>query len=271
AERLSVLAADLLDLSRVDAGESPLSAHPVDVHELLEQCVTEVRAAGRQVTYDVQVAPAGLTVQGDPGRLRQLVTNLVDNATRHSPAGGEVRILAEGTATGWRLEVADAGPGIAPADRERVFERFGTLAESGGGGGTGLGLAIARWVTDLHGGSIGFVDPEPAGSGARVRVALPHDPHQRRTDPRPERTPERTRGPASPQRTDGVPEPAVDALFGRFWPETTLPGNVRAVWWSLGVGLLAGIVLPFRDLGLGTFVVLLAAGGVVLGFAVNRR
>jgi hypothetical protein len=63
----------------------------------------------------------------------------------------------------------------------------------------------------------------------------------------------------------------MDMLFGRFWPETGLPGNVRAVLYCLGVGLLAGIVLPFRDLGVGTFVVLLAAGAVILGFSVNRR
>jgi len=63
----------------------------------------------------------------------------------------------------------------------------------------------------------------------------------------------------------------MDMLFGKFWPDAGIPGNVRAVFYCLGVGLLAGIVLPFRDLGLGTFVVLLAAGGVILGFSVNRR
>ena len=68
-----------------------------------------------------------------------------------------------------------------------------------------------------------------------------------------------------------VPEPAMDTLFGRFWPDTGVPGNVRAVLCSLGVGLLAGTVLPFRELGLGWFAVLLAAGGVVLGFSAHRR
>ena len=68
------------------------------------------------------------------------------------------------------------GPGIPAADRDRVFERFGTLTEAEGGGGTGLGLAIARWVTDLHGGTIHVVDPEPPSTGARVRVDLPHEP-----------------------------------------------------------------------------------------------
>ena len=68
-----------------------------------------------------------------------------------------------------------------------------------------------------------------------------------------------------------APEPAMDTLFGRFWPDAGVPGSVRAVLYSLGVGLLAGIVLPFRDLGLGTFVVLLVAGGVTLSFSVHRR
>lgn len=68
-----------------------------------------------------------------------------------------------------------------------------------------------------------------------------------------------------------VGEPAMDTLFGRFWPDTGVPGNVRAVLSSLGVGLLAGMILPFRDFGLGTFAVLLAAGGVILGFSVHRR
>ncbi len=78
--------------------------------------------------------------------------------------------------------------------------------------------------------------------------------------------------PALPAPAVGpMPEPAMNTLFGSFWPDTGVPGNVRAVLCSLGVGLLAAIVLPFRDHGLGTFAVLLAAGGVVLGFSVNRR
>ena len=79
---------------------------------------------------------------------------------------------------GWRLEVADEGAGVDAADRDRVFARFGTLAEAEGGGGTGLGLAIARWVSDLHGGTIQFVEPEPPSTGARVRVDLPQAPRQ---------------------------------------------------------------------------------------------
>jgi two-component system sensor histidine kinase BaeS len=275
AERLATLASDLLDLARVDAGEAPLSTTQVPVLELLERAVAEARVAGRDVRYDVRATSSTLTAQADPARLHQLVANLVDNASRHSPAGGIVRITAQDTATGWRLEVADEGPGIPAADRDRVFERFGTLADAEGGGGTGLGLAIARWVTDLHGGTIHFVDPEGPSIGARVRVDLPHEPRQHNHAPRSTKEPVMTnpvQGPALTAPTvSRVPEPAMDTLFGRFWPDTGVPGNVRAVLCSLGVGLLAGTVLPFRELGLGWFAVLLVAGGVVLGFSLHRR
>jgi len=292
AERLSALASDLVELARVDAGAARLSTTQVPVSELLERAVAEARVVGREVRYDVRVTPADLTVPADPARLHQLIANLLDNASRHSPTGGVVHISAEATATGWRLEVADEGPGVPVADRDRVFERFGTLTEAEGGGGTGLGLAIARWVTDLHGGSIHFVDPAPRSTGARVRVDLPREPGQHthviKSEPRQpthvieseprqdthviKREPVMTKPvdtPAPPAQR--VPESGMDMLFGRFWPEAGLPGNVRAVLYCLGVGLLASIVLPFRDLGLGTFVVLLAAGGVILGFSVNRR
>ena len=88
------------------------------------------------------------------------------------------------------------------------------------------------------------------------------------TEPRPRRTPAGRRRAPPPVR---VPEPALDTMFGRFWPDAGVPGNIRAVLACVGVGLLAAIILPFRDLGIGTFVVLLAAGGVVLGFSANRR
>jgi signal transduction histidine kinase len=268
AERLSALASDLLDLARVDAGEAQLSATEIPVADLLERAVAEARVGGREVSYDVRVTPPALTASADPARLHQLVANLLDNASRHSPAGGVVRIGAHETGTGWRLEVADGGPGVPAADRDRVFERFGTLAESEGGGGTGLGLAIARWVTDLHGGTIHFVEPEPHRTGARVRVDLPHEPQQPARAPRNE--PVIAPSPARPA-SSAAPEPAMDQLFARFWPETGVPANARAVLCSLGVGLLAGIILPFRDHGLGTFAVLLAAGAVLLGFSIHRR
>ncbi|WP_109508283.1 DUF4153 domain-containing protein [Nocardioides speluncae] len=300
AERLAALVSDLLDLSRVDAGIAPLAWDTVPVTLLLEQAVAEARSTadttGRDVTWDLTVRPAAYTAYGDPARLRQLVANLLDNASRHSPAGGVVRVTADGYEAGWRIEIADHGPGIAPEDRERVFERFGTLANHDGGG-TGLGLAIARWVTDLHGGVISFVDPAdgPDGAvGARVRVDLPT-----RTDRPTPRQETAMTTPASPPPPPGPPvepkaAPAGPAagfetvasatsstggrppypppapLFADIWPEKAEP-DIRPVLASLGVGLLAAFIFPERNLGIGTVLVLLAAGGTVLAFAKHRR
>lgn len=279
AERLSGLVEDLLDLARVDAGRAPLSPEPVPVAALLADAVAEPRAVGRAVAYDVRVEPEDLVVRADPARLRQLVANLLDNAVRHGPDGGAVLVHAARQGDRFVLEVQDQGPGIAAEDRERVFEPFGTLSVSDGGG-TGLGLAIARWVTDLHGGSIRFLDPDPLGAGARVRVDLPLEPPDRPgpapaetlppalTDPVPDPVPDPVADPVA----DPVPaRPVLDDVFGSFWPDRGVPAAVAVLLGAAGAGVLGGIVLPFRDLGLGTFLVLLAAGGVVLAASRDRR
>lgn len=173
-ERLGRLVADLLDLSRLDAGISRLRLEPVALAPFLQEAVREARLAEHPVDYRVEVEPADLVVRADRARLHQLVANLLDNAGRHSPAGGTVVARADRDREGVVLEVADAGPGIAPGDRNRVFERFTTGgADRESDGGTGLGLAIARWVTDLHGGSIEVAD-RPVG--CLIRATLPHGP-----------------------------------------------------------------------------------------------
>ena len=175
SERLSALVTDLLDLSRIDAGVAPLALTDVRVADLLRDAVAEAGVAGRPVRVRHEAYPADLTVGADPARLAQLVANLVDNAVRHSPPQGEVLVVARAMGdAAWCLEVRDDGPGI-PADRvERVFDRFGSGEDSGGG--TGLGLAIARWVCELHGGTISAVPTDPGSSGAVLRAVLPLRP-----------------------------------------------------------------------------------------------
>jgi two-component system sensor histidine kinase BaeS len=272
AERLGRLVQDLLDLARVDAGHAPLSPEPVRVGPLLDDATAEARIVGRAVKYDVRVAPADLVVRADPARLHQLVANLLDNASRHSPAGGTVAVTAELSGDHYVVEVSDQGPGIAPEDRESVFEPFGTLRAHDGGGGTGLGLAIARWVTDLHGGTIRLVDPEPGSQGARVRVALPLAPPDR---PRQQEETMPTAAPLPPApavKPVTVPAPALlDGVFGDFWPDRRVPARLALLLGALATGVLAGVALPFHDVGLGTFLVLLAAGGVVLAASRRRR
>jgi len=109
-------------------------------------------------------------VTGDPVRLRQLVTILVDNAIRHSPPGGEVRVAVRTAGRSAGLSVEDDGPGVRPEDLPRVFDRF-WRAPGAPEGGTGLGLAIAQWIVERHRGRI-TVSNRPSG-GARFDVHLP--------------------------------------------------------------------------------------------------
>lgn len=172
-ERLGRLVAQLLDLSRLEAGEVPAHRRLVDLQDLLAGAADEARALGRPVEVVVR-APAGLVVAADPERLAQVFANLLDNATRHAPAGSRVLVTAGRTAAGVRAEVLDAGPGIAAADRERVFQRFARTdsARATADGGSGLGLSIVRWVVELHGGAVHVGEP-PDGGGCRLVVDLP--------------------------------------------------------------------------------------------------
>ncbi|WBB65867.1 HAMP domain-containing sensor histidine kinase [Micromonospora sp. WMMD812] len=179
-ERLGHLVADLLDISRLDAGVAPLRRVRIDVADFLDEAVEHATAsavgAGLDVRFQLRDLPAPLTVHADPWRLHQVFANLLDNAARHSPAGGTVRVIAEQHAGELHVEVTDEGPGIPAAERSRVFERF-TRGDRAADGGTGLGLAIARWVVELHGGSIQVLDPDHpsrgTGPGCRIRVAIP--------------------------------------------------------------------------------------------------
>jgi signal transduction histidine kinase len=175
-ERLALLVTELLDLSRIDAGAHTLRMSTFDIEPFLADVVAEARVGvvgtGRPVTFLTAVSPSGASATGDRERLKQVVLNLLDNAVRHSPEGGEVVVQARVDRDATVLDVRDAGPGITPAERERVFERF-TRGERATGGGTGLGLAIARWVVDLHGGTIRVVDPGGSAPGCLIRVTLP--------------------------------------------------------------------------------------------------
>ncbi|WP_204763350.1 HAMP domain-containing sensor histidine kinase [Lentzea nigeriaca] len=165
-ERLGRLVTELLDLSKIDAGVLSLNRETLSVSSLVADVVAEAAVAAPTASFSIDV-PGDLTVFADGERLHQVLVNLVDNAARHGPTEGLVSVSGSSCAGSVVLEVRDEGPGIAPEDRSRIFERF-TRGERAGGGGTGLGLAIARWVVDLHGGTIAVVDP-----GSCIRVTLP--------------------------------------------------------------------------------------------------
>ena len=294
AERLSDLVGDLLDLSRIDAGAAPLDVVDVRVADLLARVAGEASLDGRPVRVSPAVTPPDLTVGADPARLAQLVANLVDNAVRHSPPGGEVRLDASGGTGGWVLEVRDDGPGI-PAERaERVFERFGSGGDDGGG--TGLGLAIARWVAELHGGTVEVV-PTPEGArGALLRATLPVRPTSDRathlwehamtnTPPAPGSGPEAAtavasppaataeapRAPATAEAAYGPQPPSGPSVLDRFWPEHGIGPQVGVVLAALGIGVVAAITWPYNDIGLETSVTMLLTGALMWVVARHRR
>jgi two-component system sensor histidine kinase BaeS len=175
ARLLARIVDDLRTISLADAGALPLKREPVPVGTLLATVARDMasRATGRGVSLET-VEPADLTVSADPDRLRQAIGALVDNAIRHTPSGGWIRL--EGRAEGGSLvvlAVVDSGPGIAAGDLPHVFERFyqADPARDRATGTSGLGLAIVRAVAEQHGGRVTATN-EP-GAGARFEVELP--------------------------------------------------------------------------------------------------
>ena len=186
AARMGLLVEDLLLLARLDQ-QRPLDRHPVDLLALAADAVHDARAVAPDRQIELMLGggngdPAGaaLVVLGDGQRLRQVLANLVNNALTHTPAGSPVEVRV-GASTldgrpGAAVEVVDHGPGLAPGQAERVFERFyrADPARSHADGGTGLGLSIVAALVAVHGGTVG-VDTVP-GRGARFRVVLPLAP-----------------------------------------------------------------------------------------------
>jgi signal transduction histidine kinase len=177
-ERLGRLVQQLLDLSRLESGALALRPAAFPLRPLLEQATRECELGEnfttRPVWLRVSVQPGDLRAVGDAERMHQVISNLLENAVRHSPTDGRVWLSAHAATDGvTTIEVADEGPGIPVAEAERVFERFHRVdaARAARDGGTGLGLAIARWIVDAHGGTIAVREREP--HGCRVVVELP--------------------------------------------------------------------------------------------------
>jgi signal transduction histidine kinase len=163
----------LLDLSRLEAGEQPFDIRPFGLRDVLDTAARETRLhAPPDVVFAID-APADVFVAGDPERIQQVVMNLLDNAVRFSPRPGVIAMQARRDGAAVRLEVDDEGPGIPPDELERVFERFARVdgARGSNSGGAGLGLAISRWIVELHGGTIHAETRAPHGS--RMVVSLP--------------------------------------------------------------------------------------------------
>jgi signal transduction histidine kinase len=172
-ERLAALIGDVLDTSRIDAGTFTYRFADVDLGALVRDSVAGIALRQDEVNVVADVHGVLPTVRGDRDRLQQVLTNLLDNAVKYSPAGEEVKVNAFQQDSRVRIEVSDRGPGV-PTDQQRViFEKFGRAHTAGSPGtpGTGLGLYIARSIAEAHGGVL-EVDsgPEP---GAKFTLVLP--------------------------------------------------------------------------------------------------
>lgn len=170
---------DLFELTQIEAGAVSWSMRIIDLDELVEDTVAAMQPAAEAggIAVRAQIDPALVPACANPERIQRVLFNLIQNAIRHTPADGSVTVRAAPAGEGVEIEVADTGSGIAPADRERIFEPF----QQGGDraartdGSSGLGLAISRAIVEAHGGRIWVVDDvAPEGqSGARVRFSLP--------------------------------------------------------------------------------------------------
>ena len=174
---LNRLVDDLRTLANAEAGQLVLETALVDLADLCRRQVSamQLRAAERGIVLALH-APAQAPTQADGQRLNQVLLNLLDNALRHTPAGGTVCVNLYADDTGFYITVTDSGPGIPPADLPYVFDRFyrGDRSRTRVTGGSGLGLAIARQIVAAHGGRI-WVDSPPPGAphGAEFGVMLP--------------------------------------------------------------------------------------------------
>jgi signal transduction histidine kinase len=171
---LSGLIDDLFELSRLEAGDVRWSTEQVALDALVGETVDAMRAQAdaKRVMVVAEVQDGLGPARGDPEKLQRVLFNLIQNAIRHTPADGSVTVRAVRNGRGLEVEVADTGDGIAPGDRERVFEAFYRGGSEGARTrvGAGLGLAISRAIVEAHGGRIWL---DGAQEGTRIRFSVP--------------------------------------------------------------------------------------------------
>ncbi|KAA3644956.1 MAG: sensor histidine kinase [Chloroflexi bacterium] len=174
AGRMHRLVVDLLDLARLDAGTADLARAPLDLAALLDGVARKLAPQSQQASIDLQAdIPALPSFIGDGDRLAQVFTNLVDNAIKYTPAGGQVLLRAKQQNGNVQVSIADNGPGISKEELSRIFERFYQIdkSRSGNGHSVGLGLAIAQQIVHAHGGHI--TAHSEKGRGSVFVITLP--------------------------------------------------------------------------------------------------
>ncbi len=163
--RLAELVGDVLDTSRIEAGTFSYRFEEVDLGRVVDEAVETAVLAQQEVPVVASVVGRIPAIRGDRARLRQVLGNLIENAVKYSPEGGEVRISAAAANGAVRIAVRDAGPGIPPEQQTRIFEKFARAEVEGGSKpGSGLGLFIARSIAEAHGGSLDVSSGAEPGS-----------------------------------------------------------------------------------------------------------
>jgi len=174
---LNSLIDDLFELAQIDTGGMTFDKVPVSLNDLISDVLERMRALAdrRRVRLEGQVSPRVDPVTIDPQKIERVLVNLIGNAIRHTPEGGQVTIDAQRHAPRGhvRVSVSDTGEGIPPDDLPRIFERFyrGEKSRSRSKGGAGLGLAIAKGIVEAHGGTIEVTSR--VGSGSTFTFTLP--------------------------------------------------------------------------------------------------
>jgi signal transduction histidine kinase len=172
AHRLLVVVGDLLLLGRAEAGNLRLQPGIVEIPAMIDEVVAALEPAADAAGITLSVTSGkGPTVEGDAARLDQVLDNLVSNAVKFTPAGGEVTVASTFVDRCWHVTVTDTGMGIPRAEQDTIFERFQRATNAATTPGTGLGLAVAKTLVELHGGSIALDSIE--GSGTTVTLRLP--------------------------------------------------------------------------------------------------
>jgi signal transduction histidine kinase len=171
---LSHLVDDLRTLALAESGSLQLRREPTEMELFLREIVSgfQTQTAGKEISMELSLSDIS-AINVDPLRIREVMANLLSNAVRYSPRGGEVKVglteSVDGPGGGVTVFVQDSGPGIDPSDLPHVYERFYKSSDSGG---MGLGLSIAKYLVEAHGGKI-WAESE-AGKGTRISFTLPN-------------------------------------------------------------------------------------------------
>ncbi len=176
ASQIRRLVDDLLDVGRITRGRLTLHAAPIDLRTCVEHAADASRDAvtAKQQSLVVSVPPTPVQMHADHTRLVQVLSNLIDNASKYSPARAEIRVTVADLDADVTIEVTDDGPGIAPSVLPHVFDLFDQGTATSSSGGLGLGLGLCKHIVEMHGGTISAA-ANPRGQGASFLVQLPRE------------------------------------------------------------------------------------------------